>query len=103
MVRLLSRAEMPADWDPATDRRPTVWQATQHLIRRLEADGEPAAADLLRRLDARAGPARDLAYRLYQVCERNKWADQGRAYNGLVVAWPELVKLARSDREDLLI
>ncbi len=102
-VRLLSRAEMPADWDPATDRRPTVWQATQHLIRRIEADGEPAAADLLRRLDAHADPARDLAYRLYQVCERNKWAEEGRAYNGLVIAWPELVKLAQSDREDLLI
>ncbi len=48
-------------------------------------------------------PARDLAYRLYQVCERNKWSDEGRAYNGLVIAWPELVKLARSPPEDRLI
>ena len=102
-VRLLSRTEIPADWDPATDRRLTVWEATQHLIRRLELDGEQAAADLLNQLDSRAEPARDLAYRLYQVCERNKWADEGRAYNGLVIAWPELVKLARAAPEDLLI
>ncbi len=102
-VRLLSRGEMPADWNPANDSRPTVWEATQHLIRRLEEDGEPAAADLLRRLDAHAGPARDLAYRLYQVCERNKWADEGRAYNGLVIAWPELLKLARTAPENPLI
>jgi len=102
-VRLLARGEMPADWDPAKDNRLTVWEATQHLIRRLEDDGEPAAADLLRRLDAHAAPARDLAYRLYQVCEHNKWAEEGRAYNGLVIAWPELVKLARTGQAELEI
>src|SRR5262249_33613161 len=30
-VRLLPRDEMPDDWDPRTDRRPTAWEATQHL------------------------------------------------------------------------
>jgi putative DNA methylase len=35
-----------------------------------------------------------LAYRLYQICERNKWAEEARAYNGLVVAWPALVGIA---------
>ncbi len=93
-VRLLKRSEMPADWDPRTDARLTVWECTQHMIRRLEADGESAAADLLARLNGRAEPARDLAYRLYQVCERKKWSEEARAYNGLVVAWPELGKLA---------
>ena len=102
-VRLLSRAEMPADWDPANDSHPTVWEATQHLIRRLEEDGEQAAADLLRRLDSRADPARDLAYRLHRVCERNKWAEEGLAYNSLIIAWPELMKLAQRAPEDLLL
>jgi putative DNA methylase len=64
------------------------------MIRSLEANGEAAAAELLIRLDGRADPARDLAYRLYQICERKKWVEEGRAYNGLVVAWPELIKLA---------
>ena len=31
-VRLLKRADLPDDWDPAADRRLTVWEATQHLI-----------------------------------------------------------------------
>ena len=35
---------------PATDRRPTVWEATQHLIQRLERAAKRPAADLLRRL-----------------------------------------------------
>jgi putative DNA methylase len=93
-VRLLKRAELPDDWDPAKDRRVTVWEAAQHLIKRLEAKGEQGAADLLASLGATAAPARDLAYRLYTTCERRGWAEEARAYNGLVVAWPELGKLA---------
>ena len=29
-----------------------------------------------------------------RICERKGWADEARAYNGLVIAWPELEKLA---------
>ncbi len=93
-VRLLRRSELPDDWDPETDKRLTVWEAAQHLIWRLENKGESAAADLLAHLRATAAPARDLAYRLYTTCERKGWAEEARAYNGLVVAWPELEKLA---------
>jgi putative DNA methylase len=85
---------VPDDWDPTTDDRLTVWEATQHLIKRLDEKGEEAAADLLARLGPMAEQARALAYRLYTICERKKWADEGRAYNTLVVAWPELAKLA---------
>ena len=34
--------------------------------------------------------ARELAYRLFAICERKKWAEEALAYNGLVIAWPEL-------------
>ena len=44
--------------------------------------------------------ARDLAYRLYQICERKKWAEEARAYNGLVVAWPSLVNIASTLPEE---
>ena len=37
--------------------------------------------------------ARDLAYRLYQICERNKWAEEARAYNGLIESWREIIKI----------
>ena len=33
-VRLLRRDELPEDWDPWTDRSLTVWEGTQHVIRR---------------------------------------------------------------------
>jgi putative DNA methylase len=91
-VRLLRRDELDDDWDPATDRRPTVWEATHHLARRLEDGGEDSAASLLRRLGGLGATARDLAYRLYTTSDRKGWAQDALAYNALVVAWPEIAR-----------
>jgi putative DNA methylase len=93
-VRLLRRGELPAGWDPSTDQRLTVWEVTQHLIRRLEMDGERAAADLLARVGGLGDAAKDLAYALYLVAERKGWTEDGIAYNSLAVAWPEISRLA---------
>ena len=93
-TRLLTREQLPEDWDPASDTTLTVWECTQHLIKRLEEKGEEAAAALLRAIGPGAEAARTLAYRLYTHCERKGDAEEARAYNGLVVAWPELEKLA---------
>jgi putative DNA methylase len=90
-VRLLRRDELVEGWDPATDARFTVWEATHYLCRVLETGGVDKAARLAARLgSARAETARDLAYRLYSVCERRKWAQDAIAYNNLVIAWPEI-------------
>jgi putative DNA methylase len=96
-VWLLSRDEMPDDWDPTADPRIPVWEATQHLIKRLESGGEQAAADLLRRMGTLGDLARDLAYRLYSVCERKKWATEALAFNSLVISWPEVARLAGTE------
>jgi putative DNA methylase len=94
-VRLLGRDELNGLWDPTTDSRLTVWEVTQHLIRKLDQDGESGAAELLRKLGGLGEVARDLAYRLYTTCERKKWAQEALAYNSLVVAWPEISRMAR--------
>jgi len=94
-VRLISRDELPANWNPATDSRVTAWEATQHLVRALDKGGERGAAAILAALPgAIADQARDLAYRLYTTCERKKWAQEALAYNSLVIAWPEIARLA---------
>ena len=99
-VRLYQRAQLPDEWDPVSDRRLCVWEATQHLIKRLEASGEGAAAELLLQLKSISGHGdlaancRALAYRLYNHCEKKKQAEEARSYNGLVIAWPELERLA---------
>jgi putative DNA methylase len=94
-VRLLKPSELPADWDPETDSRLTTWETVHHLIRALEAGGESAAATLVAKLGAKAETARELAYRLYTLCERKKRATEALAYNGLVQSWPEITRLSR--------
>lgn len=96
-VKLIPRESLPEDWDPTTDARATCWEATQHLIHRLHNDGEQSAAELLARLGGDYGEmARDLAYRLYSICERKGWAQEALAYNSLVIAWSEISKLSRA-------
>ena len=94
-VRLLTPAELPCDWDPATDTRLTSWEVVHHLIRVLETSGESGAAELVAKLGGVAETARELCYRLYTLCERKKRASEALAYNGLVQSWPEIVDLAR--------
>jgi len=101
-VRLLRPAELPADWDPAADSRLTVWEMTHHLVRVLE-QGEERAAGLLAQLGAQAEIARELAYRLYAICERKKRAAEALLYNALVQSWPEMARLAQEQRGGALV
>ena len=93
-VRLLKPDELPKDWDPTQDHRLTVWEMVHHLIRALDK-GEAAAAALVAKLGTKAELARELAYRLYTLCERKKRAQEALAYNALVQSWPEIIRLAR--------
>jgi putative DNA methylase len=94
-VRLWKPDELPVDWDPDTDKRLTHWEMVHHLIRVLEAAGESAAAKIMAKLGSKAEVARELCYRLYNLCERKKWAKDATSYNGLVQSWPEIIRLAR--------
>lgn len=93
-VRLLSPAELPASWDPATDSRLTTWECVHHLIRAQQTSGEAAAADLLSRMGSRADIARELSYRLFSISERRRRAEEALWYNALVQSWGEFKQLA---------
>jgi putative DNA methylase len=96
IARLLKREELPDDWDPAEDDRATIWQACQHLIKRLRAEdgGIDAAAALYNRLGNRAEHAHALARRLYDICEQNQWPTEGYVYNQLHQEWDTIEKRA---------
>jgi putative DNA methylase len=94
-VRLLKPIELPADWDPNTDTRLTAWEIVHQLIRALESGGEAAAALLVAKLGAKAEVARELCYRLYTLCERKKRPAEALSYNGLVLSWPEIMRMAQ--------
>jgi putative DNA methylase len=93
-VRLLRRDELPENWNPATDNRTSDWEATQYLIRTLDQKGESGTAALLAQLGDRGEVARDLAYRLYNICDRKGWTSEAIGYNSLVISWSEITRLA---------
>jgi putative DNA methylase len=96
-VKLFARSELPIDWDPISDSRLTVWETTQHLIMAIEDKGEASAAELLSKIGSGMGDnARDLAYRLYSICERKKWSQEALAYNSLIKSWPEITNLVKA-------
>ena len=93
-VRLLTRDELDPGWDPAEDRRLTVWELTQHLVAR-QGRSDAQAGVLL----ARAGPglgdyARHLAYLLYEVANGAGRTEDAVAYNSLIVSWNNLLQHA---------
>ncbi len=90
-VRLLKWAEYEADWDPTKDNRTPIWEACHQLIRRLNNHGESAAGELLAKMPEKGEPIRQLAYHLYTLCERKKWAEEARAYNELIGSWHAIV------------
>lgn len=100
-VKLYRPEELPADWDPRTDGRLTMWERTNHLVRALMKGGDSDAAVLLKRMGSAGQEARDLAYQLYNVCEKNKWSKEALGYNALIQGWPEIERLAKSEYIDL--
>ena len=86
-VRLLKWREYPDDWDPETDSRLPVWEALHQLIRAYNTDGDSGAAKVLAGVAGKAEAARQLAYRLYTLCERSGRAKDARAYNEVVTGW----------------
>ena len=96
-VRLLRPDELPDDWDPqhrpsphrlgdGASSDPPAWPGRR--------DGG-AADPVLAKLRADAESARDLAYRLYRICEQKNRAQEALGYNALVQSWPEIARLAR--------
>lgn len=88
-VQLLRPADFSADWNPEKDHRIPIWEVLHQLIRALRKGGETEAGILLSQpsVQSRAEAARQLAYRLYTLCERKGWAEDARAYNELVTSW----------------
>lgn len=64
-----------------------AWEALHHLIRAHNAEGDSGAAKVLAAVSNKAEAARQLAYRLYTLCERKGWAEDARAYNEVVTGW----------------
>jgi len=102
-VRLLKREELTNEWNPKASRL-TVWEVMQRMIDALlNGNGEVGAGHVLRQASAQGEGARDLAYRLYTICERKGWAQEALAYNSLVTSWSEISRLAYREADGGLV
>jgi len=99
-VRLLKWKEYPADWNAALDTRIPVWEALHQLIRAYSTKGDAGAGKVLKACSGKAEAARQLAYRLYTLCERKGWAEDARAYNEIVTGWGGIEKAAGTGGEE---
>ncbi len=92
-VSLIKRSARQINSKEASETIP-IWKLTHYLIHTLDEKGEMAAAEMLAKLGNQASLLRDLAYRLYSLCERKGWTSEAIAYNSLVISWPEITRLA---------
>lgn len=91
-VRLLTREEIPEKVDAHEE---CIWLLTQQLAHAMETGGVKTCAEIVMDIFGSNGEdAKALAYRLYTICERKNWAQEGYAYNNLVVAWPDIQNMA---------
>ena len=94
-VRLLRPHELPEDWSSDSDTRLILWEAVHHLVRVHDKEGEDATALLMSKLGPNAEAARELAYRLYRICDQKNRSQEAHGYNALVKSWPEVARLAQ--------
>lgn len=93
-VSIRKWADYPTNWNPLTDKRNPVWETLHHLIRALKNDGEASAGRMLAAVAGQGESVRQLAYRLYTLCERKGWAEDARAYNELITSWTGIEQAA---------
>ena len=87
-VHLTEREELP---EKINDNEKCIWLLCQQLTYKMEKAGIEGCADAIKNMfGSSAEYAKDMAYRLYTIAERKKWAQEAYAYNSLVVAWPEI-------------
>ena len=82
-VRLLKPNEVSelAPEDP-------VWKCVHRIIWLNDEEGEYAAASSMASLpNQKKDAVKEIAYRLYRICENNRWADLSRDYNSLIASW----------------
>jgi putative DNA methylase len=96
-VRLLRRDEYSSDWRPDANEYLTAWEVMQRMMHALDKHGEEAAGNILGQVPSQYGEiVRDLAYRLYTICERKGWSNDALYYNMIITSWNGISDQART-------
>lgn len=98
-VKLFTPDELPADYDPRSDDRISLWEVVLHLARALSSQGLDAAGRILAGAETRGidmTAAHELAYLLYSIAEKRGLTQAGILFNALGSSWPEVRAAAAS-------
>ena len=68
-----------------------AWLWVQSLVKIFGKSGYEGCGELLAHFDGDTESLKNLAYRLYNICEKKNWAREGTGYNELVVEWQEIL------------
>ncbi len=99
---LLNRNNLEDDWNPKKDKRLTVWECCQYLIKCLENKGEFETSKLIKIMGSdKADLAKQLSYSLYDISSNKlKDASEATAYNSLIAVWTDLITTANTITEN---
>ena len=68
-----------------------AWLWVQSLVEVFGSKGIQGAAKLLANFEGDTESLKNLAYRLYDICEKRHWAQEATSYNELVVEWQDIL------------
>jgi putative DNA methylase len=100
-VQLLVGDSLPVEWDPRVDTRITTWEVLHHLLACLLPKGSPGGRAVggsegeALALAALLSPnlldqAKELAYRMFDICRVRGWDTEALAYNAIGQSWGDL-------------
>lgn len=84
-VRLLAWTEYTTE--NKKNQSSAIWKALHQLIFAFKKGGDQACGELLSSFESQIEAIRQLAYRLYTLCERMSLAEEARSYNELITSW----------------
>jgi putative DNA methylase len=87
-VRLNKREDLRKENDLSRLEHLTVWRCMQELIRGLDDGGERKAASIINQIGTGLSEtSKDLAYRMFSICEKKGLTTEALSYNNLVTSW----------------
>ncbi len=104
-VQLLVGDSLPSAWDPRQDSRITSWEVLHHLIACLLPGGNPlgrsgggSEAEAIALASALSSAlleqAKELSYRMFDICRVRGWNQEALAYNAIGQSWADLRSVA---------
>ena len=100
-IRLRDRNEMPVldaakqlnrDWLKKLAASDCVWLWVQSAVEVFDKLGFSGCGELLTHYEGNLESLKNLAYRLYNICEKKHRASEGRHYNEFVMSWQDTLR-----------